>query len=90
MGFTVSDDFVAEQNQPHVETLEEDYAHLGRQLGWQGIDIERLTERAMAFAMARRRAGGAIDPVGTYRASGYRQRKAEERPPREGGGSGIV
>ena len=30
--------------------------------------------------MARKRSGGAIDPIATYRASGYRNRKAEERP----------
>jgi L-rhamnose isomerase/sugar isomerase len=44
------------------------------------------------LAMARLRAGGAIDPVATYRASGYRQRKAEERPVAKGGsgGAGIV
>ena len=43
------------------------------------------------LAMARQRAGGAIDPVGAYRASGYRARKARERPaaPR-GRGGGIV
>ena len=34
--------------------------------------------------------GGAIDPVGAYRASGYRQRAAEERPTVAGGGGGIV
>lgn len=35
-------------------------------------------------------AGGAIDPVGAYRASGYRQRVATERPATVGGGGGIV
>lgn len=35
-------------------------------------------------------AGGAIDPVGAYRASGYRQRVAIERPATIGGGGGIV
>ena len=35
---------------------------------------------APILAMARQCAGGAIDPIGTYRASGYRQHKAEERP----------
>ena len=35
-------------------------------------------------------AGGAIDPVATYRASGYRQRKAEERPTQDRVGAGIV
>ncbi len=42
------------------------------------------------LARARRRAGGAIDPVAAYRASGYRSRKAEERPARERRGAGIV
>ena len=35
-------------------------------------------------------AGGAIDPVGSYRASGYRARVAEERPAVAEGGGGIV
>ena len=38
------------------------------------------TDVSPILAMARYRAGGAIDPVATYRASGYRQRKAAERP----------
>jgi L-rhamnose isomerase/sugar isomerase len=40
--------------------------------------------------MARHRAGGAIDPLSAYRASGYRQRKAEERPAAATRGAGIV
>ena len=32
--------------------LEEDYEHLGRRLARRGIDIEKLTERAMAFRVA--------------------------------------
>ena len=35
-------------------------------------------------------AGGAIDPVATYRASGYRRRMGEARPAAAGGGGGIV
>jgi L-rhamnose isomerase / sugar isomerase len=42
------------------------------------------------LAVARQRAGGAIDPLATYRASGYRQRKAEERPAQLGIAAGIV
>ena len=38
----------------------------------------------------RLQAGGAIDPIGAYRASGYRQRVAIERPTTVGGGGGIV
>ncbi len=49
------------------------------------------TDVAPILAMARLRAGGAIDPMATYRASGYRVRKAEERPVKAGGsGAGIV
>ncbi|MDN5567739.1 MAG: L-rhamnose catabolism isomerase [Paracoccus sp. (in: a-proteobacteria)] len=40
--------------------------------------------------MARLRAGAAIDPVATYRASGYRARAAASRPRVAGGGGGIV
>lgn len=42
------------------------------------------------LAMARMRAGGAIDPVATFRASGYRARVAAERPAVSGAGGGIV
>ncbi|WP_417719714.1 L-rhamnose catabolism isomerase [Salipiger sp.] len=42
------------------------------------------------LAMARRDAGGAIDPVATFRAAGYRARVAEERPAVSGAGGGIV
>ena len=42
------------------------------------------------LAMARRQSGGAIDPVAAYRASGYRQKVANERPAVAGGGGGIV
>ena len=36
------------------------------------------------------RAGGAIDPIGVYRASGYRARKEAERPQTAKLGGGIV
>jgi L-rhamnose isomerase/sugar isomerase len=42
------------------------------------------------LAMARLLDDGAIDPIGTYRASGYRRRVAAERPAVAGGGGGIV
>ncbi|MBL8599298.1 MAG: sugar isomerase, partial [Devosia sp.] len=42
------------------------------------------------LAMARLKDGGAIDPVGAYRAAGYRKRVALERPAVESGGGGIV
>ncbi|MEP2533338.1 L-rhamnose catabolism isomerase [Shimia sp.] len=42
------------------------------------------------LARARQLSGGAIDPVGTYRASGYRARVAQSRPMADGSGGGIV
>jgi L-rhamnose isomerase/sugar isomerase len=49
-----------------------------------------LTDVSPILAEGRRRKGGAIDPVAAYRASGYRARKAEERPAIAGSSSGIV
>ena len=49
-----------------------------------------LTDVSPILAEARRRHGGAIDPIATYRASGYRAKKAEERPAVAGSSSGIV
>ena len=48
------------------------------------------TDVAPILAAARERAGGAIDPVATFRASGYREKKAEERPAQHGVAAGIV
>ena len=42
------------------------------------------------LAMARLRKGGAIDPVATFRASGYRAKVAAVRPKASGSGGGIV
>jgi L-rhamnose isomerase / sugar isomerase len=48
------------------------------------------TDVAPILAVARKRSGGAIEPIRTYRASGYRQRKAEERPALKRVSAGIV
>ena len=48
------------------------------------------TDVSPILAVARERAGGAVDPIGAYRASGYRQRKHEERPAQAGVAAGIV
>jgi L-rhamnose isomerase / sugar isomerase len=49
------------------------------------------TDVGPILAMARLRSGGAADPVACYRASGYRDRAASQRPARAGAsGSGIV
>jgi len=42
------------------------------------------------LAEARRRAGGAIDPVACYRAAGYRAGISSQRPQAAGSHSGIV
>jgi L-rhamnose isomerase/sugar isomerase len=49
------------------------------------------TDVSPILAMARVRAGGAADPVAAYRASGYRDRVASQRPVKAGASSsGIV
>ena len=48
------------------------------------------TDVSPILAEARRRGGGAIDPVAVYRASNYRAHKAKERPAVAGSSSGIV
>jgi L-rhamnose isomerase/sugar isomerase len=48
------------------------------------------TDVTPILAVARERAGGAIDPLGTYRSSGYRRQKATERPAKKAGAVGIV
>jgi len=48
------------------------------------------TDVGPILAMARHRAGGAIDPIGTFRASGYREAKAADRPAVAARGAGIV
>ena len=48
------------------------------------------TDVEPVLGMARHRAGGAIDPVAAYRASGYRQRAAVKRPASARVGVGIV
>ena len=49
-----------------------------------------ITDVSPILAEARRRKGGAIDPIGVYRASGYRGHKAKERPPSGVAAAGIV
>jgi L-rhamnose isomerase/sugar isomerase len=50
-----------------------------------------ITDVSPILALARQRSGGALDPISTYRARGYRSRKAQERPTQHGAAaSGIV
>lgn len=48
------------------------------------------TDVSPILAVARQRAGGALDPIATYRASRYREAKAEERPAKLEVSAGIV
>src|SRR5713101_1839326 len=59
-------------------------------LALQSLKRAFTTDVEPILAMARHRAGGAIDPVGVYRASGYRQRAAQARPAAARLGAGIV
>ncbi len=56
------------------------------------LELKRAftTDVSPLLAMARRRSGGAIAPIETYRASGYRAHKAKERPAVAGTSAGIV
>lgn len=49
-----------------------------------------ITDVSPILAAARQREGGAIDPISTYRASGYRKHKDKERPATKGISAGIV
>lgn len=48
------------------------------------------TDVSSILAAARERSGGAIDPIGVYRESKYREVKGKERPARMGISAGIV
>ena len=52
MTFAISTDFIAEQNSKGEAHLADDYAALSRQLERRGIDIEKVTKRAMDYAVA--------------------------------------
>ncbi|WYL56115.1 L-rhamnose catabolism isomerase (plasmid) [Aminobacter sp. P9b] len=56
----------------------------------QTLKVAYRTDVEPILAMARLNRGGAIDPVAAYRASGYRQKVAAERPASVGGSGGIV
>jgi L-rhamnose isomerase / sugar isomerase len=59
-------------------------------LGHRIVKQAFITDVSPILAEARRRKGGAIDPISLYRASGYRTQKTRERPPVEGTSAGIV
>jgi L-rhamnose isomerase/sugar isomerase len=60
-------------------------------LAAQTLKAAFRTDVSAILAMARVRSGGAADPVAAYRASGYRDRVASQRPAKAGASSsGIV
>ena len=59
-------------------------------LALQALKRAFQTDVEPILAMARQRAGGAIDPVGVYRASGYRDQTAQKRPASGRVRAGIV
>ena len=59
-------------------------------LGHRLIKQAFITDVSPILAEARRRKGGAIDPIGLYRGSGYHAAKTVERPAVEGTSAGIV
>jgi L-rhamnose isomerase/sugar isomerase len=59
-------------------------------MGAQTLKRAFTTDVGPILARAREQAGGAIDPVGAYRSSGYRAAVAKLRPAAAGSRSGIV
>ena len=59
-------------------------------LGHRLVKQAFITDVSPILAEARRRKGGAVDPIGIYRFSGYRAHKTAERPPVAGTAAGIV
>ncbi len=55
-----------------------------------GLKQAFVTDVSPILAQARLINGGALDPLGAYRASGYRADCADARPASRGGGGGIV
>ncbi|MCA3554804.1 L-rhamnose catabolism isomerase [Aestuariivirga sp.] len=72
------------------EMLEEAQNGSDAMLGHRIVKQAFITDVSPILAEARRRKGGAIDPLGLYRSSGYRAAKTKERPPAESTAAGIV
>jgi L-rhamnose isomerase/sugar isomerase len=58
-------------------------------IAFQALRRAYSTDVSALVAMVRLEAGGAIDPLDAYRATGWRARKAQERKP-AGTAAGIV
>ncbi len=87
----------AEVQRSYVKALLVDRAALD---GYQGANDALMaantlktaynTDVSPILAMARKRSGGAINPIATYRAADYRKQLASDRPAAAGSSSGIV
>ena len=71
-------------------TLETAQAANDAMAGHRMLKQAFITDVSPILAEARKRSGGALDPIATYRASGYRAAKSRERPAVQGSTSGIV
>ena len=86
-----------ELQRAHAQALLVDRAALAAlQNDNDALGAHRLLKQAFTtdvspiLAQARARAGGAIDPIGVYRAAGYRKARTSERPAAAPGSAGIV
>src|SRR5512139_4278265 len=52
MGFELNAEHVAAENRKALQWLEQDYEHLGSRLARRGVDIEAVTQSAMAFRVS--------------------------------------
>ena len=52
MSYRIPDSLIAEANAKRAAALEDDYGALGRQLARRGLDIEAITAKVAAFAVA--------------------------------------
>ena len=90
-------DSAAQVQRTYAQALLVDRAALdAAQQGNDALSATRLLKQAFQadvtpiLQRVRLEAGAAIDPIAAYRASGYRQRVALERPAARAGGGGIV
>lgn len=72
------------------KALDEAQASSDAMAGHRMLKQAFVTDVSPILAEARKRKGGALDPLACYRASGYRREKGRERPKVEGSSSGIV
>ena len=73
-----------------IEALAEAQAENDVMAAHRLLKAAYITDVSPILAEARRRQGGAHDPIAAYRAAGYRARVAKDRPVIKGASSGIV